>query len=103
MSAVSHVVLVEWKTDRQDLGERLVRDAIRGFVDTVPGVQAVVEGPSVSPEGLEGGFGYGFVVTFVSPGARDAYLDHPAHRPVAEAIREHSARIVVFDMAVDAT
>jgi Stress responsive A/B Barrel Domain len=37
-------------------------------------------------EGLEDGYHYGFIVTFAMPQARDAYLNDPNHRPVAEAI-----------------
>jgi hypothetical protein len=43
--------------------EELVRPAMRGFV----------------------GY-YGFVVTFATAQAPDAYLDDPSHRPVADAI-----------------
>ena len=35
---------------------------------------AVVEGHSSSPEGLEDGYDYGFVVTFATAQARDAYI-----------------------------
>lgn len=78
--------------------EDLVRPAIRAFVDTIPGVLAVDEGHSSSPEGLEDGYDYAFVVTFATAQARDVYLDHPSHRPVAEAIGEACERIVVFDI-----
>ena len=39
-----------------------------------------------------------FVVTFATAEARDAYLDDPSHRPVAEAIGAAAERIVVFDI-----
>ena len=48
---------------------------------TIPGVLAVVEGHSTSPEGLEGGYHYGFIVTFATPQARDAYLNDPKSLP----------------------
>jgi len=38
------------------------------------------------------------VVTFESAAARDGYLDHPTHLPVAELIGEWSERLVVFDL-----
>jgi hypothetical protein len=98
MAAISHVVLVSWKSGRQAQAEELVRPAVRAFVHTIPDVLAVVEGPSSSPEGLENGFDYGFVVTFASAQARDAYLTHPSHVPVAEAIGDGAAQIVVFDI-----
>ena len=67
-------------------------------VPAVPDVVAVAEGPSTSPEGMEDGFDYALVVTFASPEARDAYLPHPAHQPVAEAIGAHADKVVVFDV-----
>ena len=98
MTTISHVVLVSWKRGKQIHAEELVRPSVRGFVGTIPGVLAVVEGQSTSPEGLEDGYHYGFVVTFASPQARDAYLSDPNHRPVAEAIGAAAERIVVFDI-----
>jgi len=61
-------------------------------------VLAVVEGHSTSPEGLEDGHDHGFIVTFATPPARDASLNDPNHRPVAEAIGATAERIVVFDI-----
>lgn len=98
MSAVCHVVLVSWKSGAGGSAEQVIRPAARGFVDSIPGVLAVSEGPSSSPEGLEGGYDYGLVVTFASGPARDAYLDDPQHVPVAEAIRAAAERVVVFDI-----
>lgn len=98
MDSISHVVLVSWKAGSGLRAEESVRPAIRGFVGTIPGVLAVVEGHSSSPEGLENGYDYGFVVTFASAADRDAYLDDPRHRPVAEAIGAACERIVVFDI-----
>jgi hypothetical protein len=55
-------------------------------------------GHSTSPEGLEDGHHYGFIVTFATPPARDASLNDPNHRSVAEAIGAAAERIVVFDI-----
>ena len=98
VTTISHVVLVSWRSGRQADAERSVRPAVRGFVDTVPDVLSVVEGHSSSPEGLEDGFDYGFIVTFATADARDTYLTHPHHLPVAEAIGAAAAKIVVFDL-----
>ena len=95
---ISHVVLVSWQGGQGGDAEASIRPTIRGFVDTIPDVIGVVEGPSTSPEGLEGDFAYGFVVTFASAQARDVYLDHPVHRPVADAIGKAAAGVVVFDI-----
>ena len=98
MPTTTHVVLVSWNPTEAERAEQEVRPAVRAFRDTVPGVLGVVEGPSTSPEGLEDGLDYGFVVTFASAQDRDTYLDHPAHLPVAAAIGAAAARVVVFDV-----
>jgi Stress responsive A/B Barrel Domain len=95
---INHVVLVSWKSGQQAEAEAAVRPAIRAFPGTIPGIQSVAEGHSSSPEGLEDGHDYGFVLTFATAGDRDGYLDNPRHRPVAEAIGRHAAKIVVFDI-----
>ena len=100
MSAICHVVLVSWKSGAGGRAEEFIRPTVRGFVDSIPGVMAVSEGRSSSPEGLEGGYDYGLVVTFASGSARDAYLDNPHHVPVAEAIRAAAERVVVFDIDI---
>ena len=94
----THVVLVSWRDGEADRAEQVVRPLVGDFPQTIPGVLGVAEGRSTSPEGLEGEFDYALVVTFASAEARDAYLPHPAHQPVAEAIGAHSERVVVFDV-----
>ena len=98
MTSISHVVLVSWKSGRQAQAEEFVRPAIRDFVNTISDVSSVVEGHSSSPEGLENGYDYGFIVTFATAQARAAYLTHPSHLPVADAIGANAAQIVVFDI-----
>ena len=95
---VTHVVLVSWRAGVAEEAEAAVRPLVVGFPQTIPGVLDVAEGRSTSPEGLEGEFDYALVVTFDSSEARDAYLPHPAHRPVADAIGAHADRVVVFDV-----
>ena len=69
------------------------------FPDTIPGALAVHCGPSTSPEGLEDGFEWALVVSFESSAARDDYLPHPAHQPVAQLISRLAEHVVVFDVA----
>lgn len=80
------------------MAEERIRPAIRALADTIPGISRLVEGHSTSPEGLEDGHDYGFVVTFDSAEARDAYLPDPRHRVVADGIGRHAQRVVVFDI-----
>ena len=99
MPAVLHVVLVQWRPDSAPDGREAVRAAVRGMASRIPGIIALEEGPSVSPEGLERGNDYGFVVTFDDAAARDAYLPHAEHLAVADRIGAEAAQVTVFDVA----
>lgn len=96
--SVMHVVLVRWKPEvsRAEVDE-LTELAVT-FPEMIPGALAVHCGPSISPEGLEGGFEWALVVSFESSSARDDYLPHPAHQPVAQMISLLAERVVVFDV-----
>ena len=72
---------------RRDSDREAVRAARARHGEPDPGIIALKEGPSVSPEGLERGHDYGFVVTFDDAAARDAYLPHPEHLAAADRDR----------------
>ncbi|GAA2751683.1 Dabb family protein [Amnibacterium kyonggiense] len=96
MSAIVHVVLVEW----QDGADPAEADALvdRHLVP-LPGVLTLDRGPSVSTEGLESGFDWALVIRFASADALAAYLPHPEHVVVGSFLQAHAARLVVFDVA----
>lgn len=98
MSGVLHLVLLGWKDGVSEYDRRAVVEGMRGLRDRIPGIRAVQDGPSASPEGLEQGHDHAFVMTFESAAHRDAYLPHPAHLEVAERIRAAAARVTVFDI-----
>jgi hypothetical protein len=98
MAAVVHVVLVQWRTGVSDEVRSRIRAASRGMAKAIPGILALEEGPSVSPEGLESGFDWALVVTFADEEARDRYLPHPSHTVVGEQIGANAERLVVFDV-----
>ncbi|WP_291378710.1 Dabb family protein [Demequina sp.] len=95
---IVHVVLTEWRADAPAEALAQMRELARRFPAEIPGVVSVVEGASVSTEGLEAGYDWALVVTFESAAARDGYLPHPAHKPVAAVIGEWAERLVVFDL-----
>ena len=103
MSAqIIHVVLVRWAaTATPDVVARFDA-AARGVRASIPGVLEVAHGPSVSVEQLEQGYDYALHVRFADAEARDAYLPHPAHAPLADLIVANAETFVVFDLAVDA-
>jgi Stress responsive A/B Barrel Domain len=98
MPEISHIVLVQWRADVPAEVREQARTSARGFVDAIPGTLSVVEGPSVSPEGLEQGFDYGFVIRFADAAARDAYLPHRVHRVLADLIGGNAERVIVYDI-----
>lgn len=74
--------------------------ALKDMVGIIPGLEEVLCGPYESDEGLNDGYTHGFVMTFESAAARDAYLPHPDHEVVKKLILPRLARIVVFDFEV---
>lgn len=101
---ILHSVFVRFKASLQQADKQALYDAIVALKDVTPGILDVKFGQNVSPEGLNGGFLDGFVVTFESPEARDAYLVHPDHMVVGERIVAAAdgglSGLIVFDMAV---
>lgn len=93
-----HVVLVRWRAEADPDALREIADRAGAFRETIPGVLAVHCGPNTSPEGLGGGFEWALVVSFASSLARDGYLPHATHRPVAELISRWAEQVVVFDV-----
>jgi hypothetical protein len=96
--SVVHVVLVRWKPEVSSADLDELTELAARFPETIPGALAVHCGPSTSPEGLEGGFEWALVVSFASSSARDDYLPHPAHQPVAQLISRLAEQVVVFDV-----
>jgi len=94
---VLHVVLAEWK-DGVDAAAEATRMSDEKLT-TIDGVLSVSSGPTISGEGLEGGFDWMLVVRFRDRAALDGYLPHPAHLPVAGFLGDSAARVVVFDIA----
>lgn len=96
--AVVHVVLVRWRAGIAP-AELEELDAQAGaLVQTIPGVLAVHHGANTSPEDLGGGFDWALIVSFSSGAARDAYLPHPAHQPIAHRISRLAEEVVVYDV-----
>lgn len=96
--AIEHVVLVHWADSAEASSRARIAELSRKLPWVIPGIVSVAQGASVSPEGLEGGFEWMLVVRFEDAAARDAYLPHPEHLPLAALIGANAARVVVFDV-----
>lgn len=67
--------------------------------DLIPGITYYAGGANSSPESLNQGYTHGFIMTFESKAARDAYLPHPEHERVKGKLAERIAGVLVFDLA----
>ena len=72
--------------------------ACRSLVGRVPVVQNLECGPNLSDRA--GGFTHGIIVSLPDHDALPAYLEHPAHVPVAEALVADVAELRVMDVKV---
>ena len=97
--SIVHVVLTQWRSDASPDKLAEIVTITHRFKSEIPGIVSVVQGPSVSTEGLEAEFEWALVVTFENAEARDGYLDHPTHVPVASLIGQCAERVVVFDLS----
>jgi hypothetical protein len=70
---------------------------LREFWSRMSGITYFAGGPYSSPEGLNRDYTHGFLVTFISPAARDAYLVHPEHQRVVDMIIPMLDGVLAFD------
>jgi hypothetical protein len=98
---ILHCVFLRLKAAMTGEEKQALFESVVALKQVIPGILDIKHGPNVSPEGLHGGFVDGFVVTFESAGARDAYLVHPEHVAVGERIIASTdgglAGLLVFD------
>ena len=85
---VFHTVLFKFKKGTSNDAIAKVMKSIGDLKSVVPGMTSFKWGPYSSAEGLNRGFGHGFVMTFDNAKSRDTYLTHPAHEKVkAEGLK----------------
>lgn len=97
MPQVKHFGVFAFKADVTPAEIATCFREMAGMVGRIPGLLDVHHGPYDSPEGLNDGFTHGFIMTFASPAARDAYLPHPEHERVKAIVVPRLARVLVFD------
>ncbi len=77
---IRHVVLVKFREGVASAEIDAIFAELADLRKVLTGMLAFSAGPNISPEGLSRGFGHAFRCDFKDVAARDAYLDHPAHR-----------------------
>ncbi len=99
---ILHCVFIRFKSALQAADKQELYEAVAGLKTVVPGIVDLKYGANVSTEGLNGGFLDGFIFTFESPEARDAYLAAPDHIAVAERLVAAAdgglSGLIVYDM-----
>jgi hypothetical protein len=95
------VLHIAWLRFKPDVGPERINQhlaACRGLVGKVPVLMDLECGANLSDRA--GGFTHGIVVTLPDHAALPAYLDHPAHVPVATALVADVADLRVMDLQV---
>ena len=95
---ILHVVLIRPKQDVAPEDVERLSAALAALPTLIPGITDYRWGPNASPEGKGQGYELGFVMTFASAAARDAYLPHPEHQQVGPFVAAVAADVLVFDI-----
>ncbi len=77
---IRHLVLVQFRDDVPDVERKAILAQLEDLRALLPGMVAFAGGANVSPEGLARGVSHAFSCDFRDAAARDAYLEHPAHK-----------------------
>lgn len=97
MSKVQHMVLLRFKPGTGAATISHCFDEVARLPERIPGIEQYAGGPYASPEGLNKGFTHGFLMTFRSVDARNAYLVHPEHDKVKDLLLTHLEDVIAFD------
>jgi hypothetical protein len=97
MRKVQHMVMVKFKPVEGEGKVGPLLAALRELPRKIPGILHFSGGPYASPEGLNQGFTHGFLFTFESAKARDAYLNHADHQKVVAEFLPLLENVLAFD------
>ena len=101
---IQHCVFLRFKAATSDSEKQAICDGIAALKEVVPGMLEVRSGPNISPEGLNGGYLDGFIITFEDAAVRDYYLKHPDHVALGDRIVKATdgglSGVLVFDMEI---
>lgn len=100
MPTVQHMVMVRFKPNVPATEIDQIIGTLRDFWSRTAGITYYAGGPYASKEGLNQGYTHGFLVTFASPDARDAYLRHPEHERLVADILPKLDGVLAFDFEV---
>jgi quinol monooxygenase YgiN len=95
--SVKHIVLIRFTDDASSTKVDELSKGFAALASLVPGITGFEAGQNTSPEGLNRGFTHAFVMRFVDPAARDAYLPHAHHQAFVERLKPCLADVLVID------
>ena len=97
MPQIQHLVLLKFKPEvvPEKIAELLKQ--LSELQQLIPGITYYAGGSYSSSEGLNQDYTHGFVMTFESADARDAYLPHPEHERVKAALLLCLDGVIAFD------
>lgn len=95
-----HFGMFQFKSEITDAQIDECFTAMKGMIGKIPGFLDMEYGPYDSSEGLNDGYTHGFIMTFESPKAREAYLPHPVHEDIKGLVIPRLERVVVFDFNI---
>lgn len=97
MPQIQHLVLFKFKPEVTSEKINSLFGLLAQLQHLISGITYFAGGQYFSPEGLNQGYTHGFVMTFESVDARDAYLPHPEHARVKEALLPCIDSVIAFD------
>ncbi|HEY9690974.1 MAG TPA: Dabb family protein [Oculatellaceae cyanobacterium] len=98
MPQIQHMVIFKFKPETSSEQIAAIFNQLEQFKQTIPGIIYFVGGKYSSTENLNQGYNYGFLMTFESAEARDAYIVHPEHEKIKAEIIPCVDDLVAFDI-----
>ena len=102
---MQHIVLFPLKASVAEEEALNILSALGELKKIIPQIKSFSGGKNNSPEGLDRGYQYGFIMTFDNIEDRAIYLNHPAHIALAinrvlPALVDGVNSPIVFDYSV---
>jgi len=94
---VKHIVLFKAKAGKSEAEGKALLAELGGLKGKIDGIVDYYGGKNISSGVRTMGFTHGFVMTFTTAKALDAYSPHPEHQKLAAKVREFSDGVLVFD------
>ena len=101
VEGLRHVVSFKFTPDATEAQVNALISAFEGLQNDIPQIKAFEWGLNNSPEGLDKGMTYVFLLTFENAQARDEYLPHPAHKAFGEKHGGIIADAIVVDYNIE--